>query len=238
LTTGRQPTPSLPLRAALVAAAGIVGAGAGGFLGLLAAESAEPLVGGAMVAMGAILGGALGLLGGILAAWKLPRRAARVGTSALGIPAALLLAFIALRLWQMDQQTRDPEEAYTGLPVFVASIERDPGFDPVLATRVEVNAFTRHWYLTLPDGRNCTGRLRAGVQRRVGTALPDSAAPEACRDAPPEGAYERLSWRIEGGSSGAARIDQACRSTAPQLQRLAAVLAMAPNLADSAPSCD
>ena len=232
------PKQQIILRAALVTAAAIVGAGAGTLLGLLPAQSAEPLVGGAMVAMGALLGGGLGLLLGIFAAWKLPRQSARLATAVLGIPALLLLVFVALRLWQMDQRTRDPDDAYAGLPVFEASLERDPAFDPVLATRVEVNAFTREWRLTLPDGRRCTGRLRASVQRRVGTTLPDTEIPEACRDAPAGGGEERVSWRIQGGSAGAARIDMACRAAAPQLQRLAAVLAMTPNLADSAPSCD
>lgn len=229
--------PSYRLRALLTLATGIVGVAAGGVAGLAAARNADPLVGGAIIAMGAIIGGAGGLLAGAAFAWKLALQQARIAAWFLGVPAGLLLAFTARALWLMDRSTLDPDDAYAGLPVFVASLERDPDFDPVLARRVEVNALTREWSLLLPDGGRCTGRLRAAVQRRVATALPAASPPVACRDAPAAGAMERVSWRIEGGASGAARIDQACRSAAPQLQRLAAVLSLAPTLADSAPSC-
>jgi pimeloyl-ACP methyl ester carboxylesterase len=230
---------SLLLRALLVAAAGIVGIALGGIVGAAAAQDAEALVAGAIVAMGAILGGAAGLLAGGLASWKLDARKARFALWILGMPAIALLALAARQLWLKDQETRDPEHAFAGLPVFVATLERDPKHDPVLATRVQVDALSRRWSLTLADGRICTGRLRAAVQRRVSTGLPTTAEqPDACIDAAPAGPLERVTWRIQEGSSGAAQIDQACRSAEPQLQRLAALLAMAPNLATSAPSCE
>lgn len=236
--------PSVALRLLLIATTGVVGLGIGGLVGRAAAENAEPLVGGAIVALSAIVGGVIGLLAGALAAWKLPRARVRLAAWLTGVPAAVLLILAALGVWRMDQATRDPETAYTGLPVFTAILERDPLFDPVLAPRVEVDASARRWRVTLPDGRRCAGRLRAEVQRRVGAVLPSGPAPPACRDAPASDDLVRVIWRIEGKGeaevawSGAALVDQACRSAAPQLQRLAAVLSMAPSLGDSAASCD
>lgn len=225
-------------RLLLIAAAVIVFAAGGAALGLLAARGAEPLVGGAMVALGAIAGGAAGLLAGAVAAWKLPARGRRVATRVLGGPALLLLALGIAVAWRLDQQARDPEAAYAGLPMFVAVLERDPAQDPYLATRVEVNAGTRRWTTQLPDGRRCSGRLRAAVQRRVGAALPAGPLPAACRDGPPAGAQERITWELAGGASGAALTDAACRAAAPRLAALARVLSMASSLADSGASCD
>jgi hypothetical protein len=102
---------SLSLRLVLLLAAAIVGVGLGGLAGVIAAQDAEALVGGAMVAMSAMLGGALGLITGGIAGWTLDARKARIVGWLLGIPAAVLLGLGARGLWLMDRETRDPEQA-------------------------------------------------------------------------------------------------------------------------------
>ena len=222
----------------LVPAAIVVGVAIGALVSLPGARSAEPLVGGAIVALGAIAGGGAGLLLGALAAWKLPARRVVPALWCLGVPALVILGLGARGVWQIDQATRDPEEAYAGLPRFVVALERDPSHDPYLAPRVKVDAIDRQWITNLPDGRSCSGRLRAEVQRRVSSVLPDGEQPEACEDSAPTGPHERLVWRIEGSGSGAALLDADCLAAAPRYAQLAHVLSIASGLADSAASCD
>jgi hypothetical protein len=230
--------PSVPLRLLLVAAAGVVGVALGGIVGALMARGADAMVGGAMVMLGGMVGGGLGLIVGGLAAWNLSARGAKIAGWTLGLPALALLAMGARGLWLMDHATLDPDEAYAGLPVFVAVLERDPANDPYLSPRIEVDAAERTWTNAMPDGGSCRGRLRAEVQRQVAEGLPDGPAPEACRDAPAGGDLVRLVWRIEGGPEGAALMDAACRAAAPRLARLAFLLPRASTMMDSAPSCD
>ncbi|MEM6441080.1 MAG: hypothetical protein AAF763_15450 [Pseudomonadota bacterium] len=229
---------SLRLRLLLIAAAGVVGVAAGGIVGALAAQGADGLVGGAKVMLGAMIGGGAGLIVGALAGWKLSARPAKAAAWALGAPAVVLLALAARGLWQIDQETRDPEEAYAGLPVFIAALERDPAADPYLAPRVEVDANARTWTTAMPDGGACRGRLRAEVQRRLTEGLPQGPAPDACRDAPPAGDLVRLTWWIDGGPEGAALMDPACRAAAPRLATLERLLPQASSMMNSAPSCD
>lgn len=229
---------SVLLNILLCLATAIVSAAIGAYLGLQSARTADPLVGGAMILMSALLGGTLGLVLGGIMAWKLPAYGVRLGSAVLGVPAAVLLVLAARGMWHMDQQTRDPDEAYRGLPVFTATLVRDPGFDPVLAPRVTIDARERRWSVALPDGRSCTGRLRAEVQERVAQFIPGGPLDPVCRAAPPAGDMVRLEWRVEGGGAAAVRIDEACHQAHPELRQFAAMLSRAPSLADSAPSCD
>jgi hypothetical protein len=191
-----------------------------------------------MVMLGAMAGGGVGLLLGALAAWKLPARRVIPALWCTGLPALVVLGLGARGAWQIDQTTRDPDEAYAGLPLFVVALERDPSHDPYLAPRVKVDAIERQWITNLPDGRSCRGRLRAEVQRRVSSVLPDGEQPGACKDAAATGPHERLVWRVEGGVSGAALLDADCLKAAPHYAQLAHVLSLASGLADSAASCD
>ncbi|MEM6775858.1 MAG: hypothetical protein AAF640_13520 [Pseudomonadota bacterium] len=222
----------------LVSAAIVVGVAIGGAAGVASARDADALVGGAMVMLGAMAGGVAGLLLGALAAWKLPARWIAPALWCLGVPAILILAFGIRGAWQIDQSTRDPDEAYAGLPRFVVVLERDPAHDPYLSPRIEVDAIRRHWITSLPDGRSCRGRLRAEVHRRFSEVLPEGNPPKECRDQAPSGSLERLMWQIEGAGSGAALLNAECLAVAPRYARLAHTLAIASSLADSAVSCD
>lgn len=226
------------LRTLLCLAMGVLGVALGAALSMGKAAEAESLVGGAIVALGAVIGGVSGLLVGALAAWKLPASRLPLITALLGLPALALLGLALRAAWNLDQQNRDPEEAYAGLPVFVAVLERDPANDPYLSPRVEVNAGTREWITTLPDGGHCRGVLRADVQRRLADALPATPVPAACRDAPAQGAAERLSWDVDGAGAAAILVDADCRAAAPRAEQLARLLSMASSLAASAASCD
>lgn len=229
---------AIPYCLLLIASTVIVSAAVGGWIGVESAQNTDALVGGAMIVMAALAGAVTGLVAGILGAWKLPGHIVRRAAWILAVP-ALVLLLVSLRVWwQLDQQTRDPEQAYTGLPVFVAVLERDPGNDPYLAPRVEINAVRREWVSALPDGRACRGRLRADVQRRVAAVLPGIELPSACEDAPPRGALDRVSWQIDGGVSGAVLLTRACREAMPRAGQLARLIGTAPGLADSKPSCD
>ena len=230
--------PSFRLRLLLIASAAVVGIALGGVVGALMARGADALVGGAMVMLGAMVGGALGLVVGGLAGWRLGPRGTRIAAWALGLPAFALLAMGVRGWWLADQATLDPDEAYGGLPVFIAVLERDPANDPYLSPRIEVDAVARTWTNAMPDGGACRGRLRAEVQRQVAEGLPEGPAPAACRDAPARGEVVRLVWRIEGGPEGAALMVAACRAAAPKLDRLAFLLPRAATMMDSAASCD
>lgn len=229
---------SVMYRVLLIASATIVGAALGAWLGIQAAQGGDALVGGATIVMAMLGGSILGLIGGGLAAWKLNARQLRRATWVLGLPALVLLVAAVRVAWLVDQQTRDPESAYAGLPVFVAVLERDAENDPYLSPRVEVNAIERAWRTQLPDGRSCHGRLRAEVQRRVGAALPEGPVPQACEDGSASGSIERISWQIQDGAAGAVLLTPACREAMPQAIQLARLVSMASGLADSRPSCD
>lgn len=222
----------------LVIAVAVVDTFLGGAVGVYIAKGGDALVGGATVLLGGIVGSVAGLISGGVLAKKLPPHAARKALWLFGLPALVLLVWGAWGLWRMDQETRDPEESYAGLPVFVVALERDPAHDPYLATRIEINAERREWLSKLPDGRTCRGRLRATVQRRVSERLPTTPTPDACRDVPPSGESDRVSWRIAGADQGAALVDGDCRRAMPQLSGLAQIITIASSLADSAVSCD
>ena len=229
---------SMPLCIVLIVSTVIVSAAIGAWVGVLSARDEDPLVGGAMIVMSALAGAMAGLVAGVIGAWKLPVPLARRAIWVLA-PSALILLLAGLRMWwQLDQQTKDPEEAYAGLPVFVVVLERDPGNDPYLAPRVEINARTREWMSAMPDGRVCRGRLRAEVQRRVAAVLPDREVPSVCSDEPARGPLDRVSWQIEDGGSGTMLLTQACREAMPRAGLLARLVSMASGLADSKPSCD
>lgn len=229
---------SIGARVLLVVALSIIGIAIGGWVAMGPAARSEPLVGGAVIMLGAMIGGAVGFLGGAFLAWKLPPTSLRIWMFVLGAPALVLFALGLRALWLADQQTRDPEEAYSGLPVFVAVLERDPTHDPYLAPRVEVNAKTRTWTNALPDGRACSGRLRAEVQRRVAAALPSEPVPEVCGGDAPVGSYDRISWRVDGASAESALLDDDCRKEYPSAVGLAHIVSRASGLAASSASCD
>lgn len=234
-TIGRSP---VLLQVALIASAVIVGIALGAWVGVALARGGDALVAGATIVMCALGGAIVGLIGGAISAWKLPARLLRRTTVLLAVPALVLLLLGVRAAWLLDQQTRDPESAYAGLPVFVAVLERDPAGDPYLSPRVEVNAIERAWRTRLRDGRSCHGRLRAKVQRRVAAVLPDGPVPPACGSGAANGSIERISWQIQGGASGAVLLTPSCRKAMPQAIQLARLVSMASGLADSRPSCD
>lgn len=117
----------------------------------------------------------------------------------------MAMAVVLTLRWQQAQaEHTDPNQAYDGLPSFQASVQQLIITDPYLATRAGIDTTSRSWSLTLPDGRECRGTLRAQAQKHVGDVLSRLAqVPTAeirnCSQSSAT-AEQRLSWKFDGST--------------------------------------
>ncbi len=155
-----------------------------GFLGLAAttywaAQTRVPDgsgLAGPAIALGWGLGGALVaivvavVVGLRLSDGTLARTAFTTFLVALSLAAVLYVKF-----QQQQVADRDDESAYSGIADYEFTLERIGHSDPYLSPRTALYASTHRWEKDLPDGRTCSGKMKADAQRAVAEKLTEFA---------------------------------------------------------------
>lgn len=227
---------------ALVLSFCIIGITAGFWTGGHIANPESGAAGGAVVALGGVFGGGLGLVIGVLGAFRLSHRGRVAMLFLTGLPALGLIAAFGWAAVQNIHAESDPASAYAGLRDFQLTLTRDHDSDPVLARQVRIDTTARQWQLRMPDGRICQGTLRASVQARLETALmaaiTDAPYAEECAaDSETPGTY--LNWHFSPADETAAalRLMPGCLAAHPALAALGNMVGQAPTMAPSRPRC-
>ncbi len=162
-----------------------------------------------------------------------PTKLRRITVITVVFAAATALVAI-IRYRQVQPVYYDDEEAYDRLPRFEVSVQQTVILDPGLSTRTAIDTKRRQWEITLPDGRICSGNLRAAVQESVGEALRkltslETADLESCRSSTASG-EQILAWSLldngAGHTDGSLEVSAKCLQGQPVVAQAIRVIKM------------
>jgi len=220
----------------------IIGMTAGLWTGGQVANPESGVAGGAVVALGGVFGAVIGLVIGVVGAFRMSHRGRLAMLFLTGLPALGLIGAFGWASVQSIHAESDPDSAYAGLRDFQITLTRDHESDPVLARQVRIDTTARHWRLRMPDGRTCQGTLRASVQARLETALAAAIADapyagDCAVDSDMPGTY--LGWHFNPADESAAAVAllPGCLAAHPALVTLANLVGQSPTMAPSRVRC-